>query len=100
MTRLSAALAGLLLAGCSTIATTVASKDTFQCDEKHTITRIYSGVSNDIRFLRGDYQDKGLVLWDLPFSLAADTVLLPVTVPWQFIGGNVCDKGSQAIDAN
>ena len=84
----------LLLPGCSTIATVAvgAHDGEFSCDDKFTITRIYSGISNDLRFLRGNYQDKGLVFWDLPFSLVADSVVLPYTIYTQSNYGNLCDK--------
>lgn len=83
--------------GCSTIGTLSASANSegFQCDEDHAITRIYSGVSNDFRFIRGDYQDKGVVFWDLPFSLVADTLVLPYTCYAQIRYGNLCDKASK-----
>ncbi len=84
----------VLLTGCSTVATISAGTDPikFECDEKYTITRVYSGISNDIRFLRGEYSDKGVVIWDIPFSLVADTVVLPYTIYTQARYGNLCNK--------
>ena len=84
----------LLLGGCSTIATVAGgTKDSgFQCDPEFTITRIYSGTSNDFRFIAGNYQDKGLVFLDLPFSLVTDTMLLPYTIYAQARYGNLCNK--------
>jgi uncharacterized protein YceK len=84
----------LLLAGCSTVATVAGGKKDsgFQCDENFTISRIYSGVSNDIRFLAGTYQDKGLIFLDLPFSFVADTIVLPFSIYTQLRYGNLCDK--------
>ncbi len=87
-------LCGALLesAGCSTLATLGGDLrlDKFQCDEAYAIPRVYSGFANDIRFLRGNYQDKGLVVFDAPFSIAADTILLPYTIYRQFRYGNLC----------
>ena len=87
-------LCGALLgsAGCSTFATLGGDLrlDKLQCDEGYTIPRVYSGLANDIRFLRGNYQDKGLVVFDAPFSLAADTILLPYTIYRQVRYGNLC----------
>lgn len=71
------------------------SKDSgFQCDKNFTITRIYSGVSNDLRFLSRNYQDKGLVFFDLPFSIAADTIIIPYTCYTQVMYGNLCNNES------
>ena len=90
----------LLLPGCSTVATlAVGSGDEqFHCDDQIAITRIYSGVSNDLRFLRGHYQDKGLIFHDLPFSLVADTVVLPYTICTQIKYGNICDKDVKTLN--
>ena len=84
----------VILPGCSTVATIAGGSDPskFQCDEKYTITRVYSGISNDIRYIRGDYSDKGIVIWDIPFSLVADTVALPYTIYTQSKHGNLCNK--------
>lgn len=87
-------LCGAILgaAGCSTLATLRGDLqlDKLQCDEDYAIPRVYSGLANDIRFLRGNYQDKGLVVFDAPFSIAADTILLPYTIYRQFRYGNLC----------
>ncbi len=66
--------------------------ENFSCHNSCTVSRVYSGLSNDICFLKGEYQDKGLVFWDIPFSLVADTVFLPYTVYTQAKHGNLCDK--------
>jgi uncharacterized protein YceK len=84
----------LLLQGCSSVLT-VTNGDKIRCDPDSTITRIYSGTSNDIRFLAGNYQDKGVAFFDLPFSLAADTIFLPYTVVTQAAYGNLCDKNTK-----
>jgi uncharacterized protein YceK len=88
----------LLLSGCSTMATIAGGSNAakFSCDDQFAITRIYSGISNDLKFLRGDYQDKGFIFWDLPFSLIADTVVLPYTIYTQTRYGNICDKDDKA----
>lgn len=96
--RLSASslviLCGALLgpAGCSTLSTLRGDLrlDKLQCDEAFTLPRVYSGLANNIRFLRGNYQDKGVVVFDAPFSLAADTILLPYTIYRQLRYGNLC----------
>lgn len=84
----------LTLSGCSTLATIAAGTDTekFVCDAKYTIPRVYSGVFNDIRYLRGNYPDQGVVVLDFPFSLVADTVALPYTAYTQAAYGNLCEK--------
>jgi uncharacterized protein YceK len=85
--------------GCSTVATLVggSSDNRFICDENYTIPRVYSGLFNDVRFVRGEYQEKGIVFWDIPFSLAADTVVLPYTMYSQLRRGNLCDKKEEPI---
>jgi uncharacterized protein YceK len=82
----------IVLSGCSTWATVVGRGGNFPCDEKYTIKRMYSGISNDIRFLHADYQDGGFAVLDMPFSLIADTILLPYTFYTQLRYGNLCDK--------
>ncbi len=83
----------LMGCGCSTIATLSVGENSgnFHCDEEIAVTRVYSGVSNDIRFLRGEYADKGIIFWDLPFSFALDTVALPYTIYAQNKFGNICN---------
>lgn len=87
-------LALLALSGCSTMATISGgvSPEKFDCDPNYSIPRIYSGIANDVRFLRGKYTDKGLVFWDFPFSLVADTAVLPYTIYGQLKHGNLCTK--------
>ncbi|MBI3563285.1 MAG: YceK/YidQ family lipoprotein [Gammaproteobacteria bacterium] len=84
----------LALSGCSTFATIAAgsNREKFDCDEKYTIPRVYSGVFNDIRFLRGNYPDQDVVVLDFPFSLVADTIVLPYTAYTQAAYGNLCEK--------
>lgn len=82
----------ILLSGCSTMATIAGGSDPskLHCDPDYTIPRVYSGVANDIRFLGGNYSDKGIALLDVPFSLIADTVVLPYTIVTQTKYGNLC----------
>jgi uncharacterized protein YceK len=96
-TRLLLALvlcATCAVSGCSTVATLIGGTDPsrFDCDSEYTIPRIYSGVANDIRFIRSGCQDVGVVFWDLPFSLVADTLVLPYTCYTQARHGNLCTK--------
>lgn len=91
----------LQVSGCSTVATLsgahnqqkgVSSEYAFRCDPNYTIPRVYSGVANDLRYLRGEYPNKGVVVFDLPFSFIADTIVLPYTIFTQINHGNLCDK--------
>lgn len=84
-------------AGCSTAVTLIGgSQDSrFSCGGA-TIPRIYSGLFNDIRFLSDNSPDKGLVAFDVPFSVAADTAVLPYTVATQLIYGNLCSDGEKS----
>jgi uncharacterized protein YceK len=74
-----AALALLLCAsGCMTVDT--------QLDKGYKGPRVYSGVRKDLRlmgpaFLNLSFGWVVITLFDLPFSLVADTLLLPVTIP-------------------
>jgi len=81
-------LAALLLvvcgAGCSTVGTLASgSEDCY----------LYSGTRQDLRYLRGQVQDcTGLTgifgCFDIPWSLALDTALVPVTAPLELILGS------------
>jgi uncharacterized protein YceK len=66
--RISPMLFALALSGCATIGT---------LGEPETRNKVYSGTIRDIQLDCAH----GTCL-DLPFSLAADTVVLPVTIPW------------------
>jgi len=92
-------VASICATGCSTIATIAGgATGNFSCDpEYYIIPRVYSGVSNDIRILRGDYAGRGVVLLDLPFSTVADTVALPYTVVTQISKGNLCNHRDQSM---
>ncbi len=73
----------ILCAGCGTIVTRLAGPDWKPPD--HPLPRIYSGTLFDIRCLLqpGMYNTQGLgglCLVDVPFSLIADTVILPFTI--------------------
>ena len=61
-------LFALALSGCATIGT---------LGEPETRNKVYSGTIRDIQLGCAH----GTCL-DLPFSLSADTVVLPATIPW------------------
>ena len=67
----AAALALALLSGCGTILT---------LSESETKNKVYSGT---IRHL--ELKCAHAVCLDFPLSLVADTVVLPVTIPWSLI---------------
>jgi len=78
--RIFAAAAALLVAasGCMTVDT--------QLDKGYKGPRVYSGVRKDLRlmgpaFLRLNFGWVLITLFDFPFSLVADTLILPVTIP-------------------
>jgi uncharacterized protein YceK len=85
--RVAAAIA-LAASGCSTIGTVFLPHRLAQ--EMPCIPRVYSGVCADVAILRSDAVDKELAVWDLPFSLVADTLLLPYTIYAQIRHGNLC----------
>lgn len=66
------------------------------CADGITIPRIYSGVANDMRFItrREITEGVGVAVVDLPFSLIADTLVLPYTIVTQSRYGNLCDGES------
>ncbi len=66
-----AAVVGALLAGCATIGTLT---------EEQTRNKIYSGTIRQV-----ELKCAHATCLDFPFSLIADTVLLPVTIPWTVI---------------
>jgi uncharacterized protein YceK len=66
--RMSLVLAMLTLSGCGTIGT---------LGEPQTRNKVYSGTIRDVELGCAH----GTCL-DLPFSLVADTVVLPATIPW------------------
>lgn len=84
----------LLLGGCSTVATLAGGNnpEKFHCDENYEISRVYSGIANDLRFLRGNSVGQGIVVIDMPFSFVLDTGVLPYTIFTQNKYGNLCDK--------
>lgn len=85
----------IISSGCSSIATLSVGRniEKFDCNTRNTITRVYSGISNDMRFLQeGPCEDAGFIILDMPFSLVADTVVLPYTIYTQTKYGNLCNK--------
>jgi len=64
----AAAVAAFLTSGCATIGT---------LGEDETRNKIYSGTVRHV-----ELKCAHAACLDLPFSLVADTVLLPVTIPW------------------
>jgi uncharacterized protein YceK len=81
-------------AGCSTVATLAGASDPerYECSDDRFVPRMYSGVFNDVAILRSDAIDKGIVVLDLPFSLVADTLVLPYTIYGQIRYGNLCPR--------
>lgn len=57
----------------------------------HTIPRVYGGTVNDWNYLLGEDPDGMIMIFDLPLSVAADTVTLPYTAVRQSIYGNLYD---------
>ena len=86
-------LAGLFTS-CSTIATLIggAHPERYDCSDGRFVPRIYSGVFSDVASLKGGTGDPLLLIWDLPFSLVADTLVLPYTIYAQIRFGNLCPR--------
>lgn len=66
--RISLALVAVTLSGCATIGT---------LGEPQTRNKVFSGTIRDVQ-LEGAH---GTCL-DFPFSLVADVIVLPATIPW------------------
>ena len=84
--------------GCATIVTTYSPDEvaTEACQSKNCafLPRIYSGTVMDFcgATASGSGQGGGLMLWDLPLSFVADTLILPYTVYKQITEGNISTK--------
>ncbi len=88
---LSLCFSSALLSGCSTVATVIGDvTHNFDCDRNCRIPRVYSGVANDVCFIRGDAEDSVICLIDLPLSFVGDTGLLPYTAFRQGKFGDLC----------
>jgi len=91
-----ALLGSFFLTGCSTISSQVMADD-YDCffEDRHScrIPRVYSGVREDICGL----QSKLSIFFipDMPFSLLADTLILPWTVKAQKEHGDICPRESR-----
>lgn len=80
--------------GCGTVGTVFFSERL--APETPCVPRVWSGVALDLAILRGDHVEKGIVVWDLPFSLVADTLLLPYTIIAQIRFGNLCPPARES----
>ncbi len=93
LVRMFVVLFTMTLCGCSTLVTVSVGKDTDRanCKPGDYVTRVYSGVTNDIRLSKDIPPGEELILaTDFVFSLVADTVVLPYTIPTQIVWGNIC----------
>lgn len=92
---------GLLAVGCGTVAGLIGHLDPERvaCEEGAWIPRAYAGVCGDVALLRSDTAEKELVWLDLPFSLVADTLVLPWTLVTQILYGNLCPRDAATEDA-
>ena len=89
--------AAVVISGCGSIYTL---SDDFEkemsqedsCPQDCVVYRVYGGTALDMCLLRTESAGQGgaIAFWDLPFSLALDTVVLPYTVYKQAtVGGSV-----------
>jgi len=67
----------------------------------NTINRIYSGVQYDYCVVKkgdgSDWELKGYLVWDFPFSLVLDTVVLPYTIFKQIKDGSLVQSYPEAV---
>ena len=59
--------------------------------ENHKIPRVYAGTVAEWNYLSGDDPDRLVMIFDLPLSVAGDTVVLPYTAVRQSMCGNLYD---------
>ncbi|WP_353224462.1 YceK/YidQ family lipoprotein [Salinisphaera sp. C84B14] len=97
-----------LAPGCGTMMSKNAELWEQDCaqDERVSLPRVYSGTALDLYAVGKDLPRGGQIgaflFWDIPFSLVADTVILPYTLYGQIWHGNhTCQvRGEEkAIDA-
>lgn len=91
--KVSMLIVVFIFSGCSTMATLSVGKDVdkAQCQIDDFIPRIYSGIFNDVRFIKNPPRSEFLfIITGISFSLALDTVVLPYTIPTQVVWGNIC----------
>src|SRR5262245_53949580 len=91
------------VSGCVTMATQVMPEEVCSYAAEHQdrwgcgdTSRIYSGAKADLCLVSSDVL---LGLWaflDLPLSLVADTLILPVTAYQQASRGDLCEENSSA----
>lgn len=88
--RVAPLLLALLASGCGTVGTVFFPERL--APETPCLPRVWSGVAVDLALLRSDAVETGIVVWDLPFSLVADTLLLPYTLIAQLRLGHLCPR--------
>ncbi len=80
----------LALTGCGTLVTQTRNFNKGMCDTPDVwpIPRVYSGTVLDIWAVAQGGEMGGYLFWDIPFSLIADTVILPYTAFRQIRDGS------------
>lgn len=86
--------------GCGTMLTLTCNPEKIDPEFKHCmLPHIYSGTFYDVTCQWGPPLDEGpadsvkaMLFWDIPFSIATDTVVLPYTIVKQVKDGNIWDK--------
>jgi uncharacterized protein YceK len=91
----------LLLNGCATILSRYASDDrlTYDPPSDPSPSGIYGGTRAIMGLLVACPKDCALFIWDLPFSFASDTLLLPLTIYEQFAGNLLKAASRGDVDA-
>jgi len=84
---LRAAVPAALLAGCATLETLQQESPRAWNGPERSIPRLYSGTAFDFVLL--SFPNESFALLDLPFSLVADTLVLPWTIYTQLARGNL-----------
>jgi uncharacterized protein YceK len=108
----------LMLAGCGTLITQFDETEryTFPGSRQRTIPQIYSGTAANVVFAKdiifettgakGDEQaaeccfSPFYLIVDIPLSLAADTLLLPYTIPKQIWRGNIWNRSPPSLSTS
>ena len=95
MRKLSAVLLCFILCGCATGASFELAGELSRCPDKNDTSYIYSGMRYHFSLMRNGYEDTYWMILDIPFSLVADTFILPFSIPSQYSFEKKCEKADQ-----
>jgi uncharacterized protein YceK len=96
MKKILPILVPLFITGCSTATTVIGGANgTYKIEFSRSIPRVYSGTANNLTYCHEGNAEDFTTLIDIPFSLAADTLMLPYTIVTQAKYGNLTNTNTQ-----